>query len=155
MPAARPARRALRGTAHGLPGHAVSRKRRRPLPLTVPAQGKASQERQKGAINEMLSAKISNEVRKKVYRREGYRCALCDGTQYLQVHHVIPRGQGGSSNMDNLICLCSRCHAGAHGIDLISEPGYERDRYELMADVEQACVEYLSDIYCEQYYPFR
>ena len=36
----------------------------------------------------MLSARISNETRRFIYAREGYRCALCDSTKYLQAHGI-------------------------------------------------------------------
>lgn len=60
-----------------------------------------------------MHAGISNLTRKEVYRRDGYRCALCDCTHGLQVHHAIPRGHGGSNAVQNLITLwrslpCSR-----------------------------------------------
>ena len=92
----------------------------------------------------MLSASIPNSVRKKVYRRDGYRCALCDSTKGLQVHHVIPRSEGGSNQLQNLICLCWKCHAAAHGTIL---PGYEDIQ---PAEVAQACVEYVADLYAEE-----
>ena len=63
----------------------------------------------------MLSAHISNQTRKAVYRRDGYRCALCDDTRGLQVHHVVRRSQGGTDYAHNLITLCWKCHAAAHG----------------------------------------
>ena len=42
-----------------------------------------------------MHANINRELRRRIYRRDGWRCALCDSTRYLQIHHVIPRGQGG------------------------------------------------------------
>ena len=67
----------------------------------------------------MISANVNYNIRKAVYRRDGYRCALCDSTRYLQIHHIIPRGQGGpKDNPENMITLCADCHALAHGIDL-------------------------------------
>ena len=62
-----------------------------------------------------MHANISNEVRRGIYKRDGFRCALCDSTEGLQIHHVIPRGVGGSSSPMNLICLCWRFHNAAHG----------------------------------------
>ena len=58
----------------------------------------------------MISASIPNQTRKAVYRRDGYRCALCDSTKGLQVHHAIPRSQGGNNTEHNLITLCATCH---------------------------------------------
>ena len=69
-------------------------------------------------MNVMLSANLTKETRKSIYRRDGYRCALCDSTRFLQIHHVVPRGQGGTDSPHNLICLCSDCHALAHGTNL-------------------------------------
>lgn len=91
----------------------------------------------------MISANISNARRKKIYRRDGYRCALCDSTKYLQLHHVVPRGKGGPDTEQNLITLCSDCHALAHGTDL---RGYGATK----EDVEQAIIEYIADLYAEQ-----
>lgn len=88
----------------------------------------------------MISANIKTSTRKAVYRRDGYSCALCDSTQYLQVHHYIERGAGGYDIPQNLITLCSRCHGQAHGIDLY-------DSIITQDDIEQAIVEYLADYY--------
>lgn len=91
----------------------------------------------------MISANISKETRKRVYRRDGYRCALCDDPRRLQVHHVVMRSQGGPETEMNLITLCPRCHALCHGTDI--------DRLgKSMQDMEQACVEYLSDLYATE-----
>lgn len=94
----------------------------------------------------MLSANLTNETRKAIYRRDGYRCALCDSTRFLQVHHVVPRGQGGTNSPHNLICLCSDCHALAHGTNL-------RDWQDVtQEDIEHAIVEYLADYYAGEGY---
>ena len=63
----------------------------------------------------MLSASIPTATRKEVYRRDGYRCALCDSPKGLQIHHAVHRSEGGSNQPQNLICLCWKCHAAAHG----------------------------------------
>jgi hypothetical protein len=91
----------------------------------------------------MIGANITNETRKAVYRRENFRCALCDGEAGLQIHHVIPRGQGGTDFPHNLIALCWRCHATAHGTHLPEYDGVTS------MDIAQACVEYLSDYYAD------
>lgn len=54
----------------------------------------------------MLSAKISNDVRKAVYCRDHYQCVLCDYDRGLQIHHVVTRGQGGTNYPQNLVTLC-------------------------------------------------
>ena len=89
---------------------------------------------------------MDNTTRKAIYKRDGYRCALCDNTRYLQIHHVQPRGKGGTDNPMNLITLCSCCHAHVHNI----VPDYSDITPE---DMEQYCVEYLADHYAPEYLP--
>lgn len=96
----------------------------------------------------MISANIDRKTRKAVYERDHYRCALCDSPKYIQVHHAIPRGQGGSDSMQNLITLCQVCHANAHG-DLLDPHVWTQE------DVEQACVVYLADLYAPDWWPWR
>lgn len=90
------------------------------------------------------SAGIDRETRKRVYKRDGYRCALCDDTRTIQIHHVVPRGKGGPmENEMNLITLCPKCHCLVHGTD-IDNVGISKKQ------VQQAIVEYLSELYaCE------
>lgn len=97
---------------------------------------------------DMISANISKGDRRYIYARDGFRCALCDSTKYLQVHHCVPRGKGGTDNVQNLICLCADCHAMAHGTNL---RGWEDVTQE---DIDQACVEYLADYYAPSWNPW-
>lgn len=116
-----------------------------------------------------MAANIPNNVRRGVYKRDGWRCALCDSTDGLQIHHVWPRGKGGGNSPMNLITLCWRCHAAAHGSILQADPWVAAEYKgrqdgdmtaavrEMMDDVEQACVEYVSDYYAERgeiWYPW-
>lgn len=97
----------------------------------------------------MISANIDRETRKAVYRRDGYQCALCSSTRYLQIHHAIPRGQGGDrENPMNLVTLCMVCHMQAHGDNLDGMPFTQED-------VNQAIVEYLADTYAPRWWPWR
>jgi len=61
-------------------------------------------------------ATIRPLVRAAVLARDRYRCATpgCRSTHFLEVHHLKPRGQGGSNRAENLITLCSRCHGFVH-----------------------------------------
>jgi ATP-dependent DNA helicase RecQ len=56
-------------------------------------------------------------LRVAVLQRDGGRCVEC-GTEVqhagAHVHHVIPRAFGGTDTEDNLVALCSACHAGKH-----------------------------------------
>ena len=96
----------------------------------------------------MLSAKLTREKRRDIYRRDGYRCALCDSTRFLQIHHHVPRGQGGTNSPHNLITLCSDCHALAHGTNL-------RDLVDItQEEICQAVCEYLADYYAPAWNPW-
>ena len=106
-----------------------------------------------------LSASIPNETRKAVYARDGYRCALCDDTHGLQIHHIVHRSCGGNDTPCNLITLCWRCHAEAHGTwvaerHAVRPPHTAEERYAayrmLQDEYEQLCVEYVSDYYAER-----
>lgn len=88
----------------------------------------------------MISANVNKKARAGVYRRDGYRCALCDDPRRIQLHHVILRSQGGTDGEMNLITLCPRCHLLCHGTD-IDDLGRSAE------DMTQACIEYLSDLY--------
>lgn len=92
----------------------------------------------------MITANINKSLRKHVYKRDGYRCALCDDPRHLQIHHIIFSSQGGDKlGEQNMITLCPICHALAHGNNIA---GIDKTQ----EDMEQAISEYMSDIYaCE------
>lgn len=47
--------------------------------------------------------------------RDGYKCQNCKKKQgMLEVHHLLPKSQGGSDKLANLITLCRTCHKLAH-----------------------------------------
>lgn len=92
----------------------------------------------------MTTNTLTKKDRKAIYARDGYRCALCDSTKYIQIHHYLTRGAGGTNHPHNLITLCADCHAAAHGMILRDWPDTTKET------IEQAIVEYLSDLYAEQ-----
>ena len=54
-------------------------------------------------------------------RRAGYRCEQCGWTPrrkreraLLHAHHRLSRRRGGSNALNNLVCLCVKCHAIHH-----------------------------------------
>jgi len=51
-------------------------------------------------------------IRTEVLKRDNYRCVNCGMTgKELHVHHVVPRSEGGTNDLSNLVTLCSRCHS--------------------------------------------
>lgn len=100
-------------------------------------------------VETMISANISKQKRRYIYRREGFQCALCGSTKYLQIHHLIHRSVGGSDHEHNLICLCADCHALAHGINLFDfMPELTPD------DITHECTVYLADMYAPHWNPW-
>ena len=98
----------------------------------------------------MISANLSKSERRAIYKRDGYRCALCDSNRGLQIHHIMKRSQGGSNSPHNLITLCWVCHAIVHGTRM-------PDCADWMGPVEvhEACIEYVADYYAPDWYPWE
>lgn len=53
-------------------------------------------------------------LRRETLKRDGYRCRVRDcevrGSALLTVHHIVPRAEGGSHALRNLITLCPAHH---------------------------------------------
>lgn len=96
-----------------------------------------------------MKDKLSSKQRYEIYKRDGFMCALCGSGTGLQIHHAIPRGQGGSNLRYNLITLCATCHAQVHGFEPIPCPDITRE------DMDQLCIEYLADMYVDEWYPLE
>lgn len=64
-------------------------------------------------------ADLPDEVKRAVWRRDGYRCQECgvavaskDGCGCQpQTHHIVPKSLGGTDDLSNLTTLCLVCHA--------------------------------------------
>lgn len=56
---------------------------------------------------------VSAGLEKALLARWGYQCATpaCPHTRFLQFHHITAWADGGGTDPDNLIPLCSACHA--------------------------------------------
>lgn len=63
-----------------------------------------------------LKVEFNRTSFKEMLRRiKGCRCQVCKSTDNVQYHHIVPLFLGGSNDLDNIIPLCSVCHAKAHG----------------------------------------
>jgi hypothetical protein len=72
---------------------------------------------------------VPPRVRRLVMRRDGRRCTIsgCRSTANLEVHHIVPREDGGRHEPSNLTMMCDACHANVHrGLITItgSAPGF-------------------------------
>jgi 5-methylcytosine-specific restriction endonuclease McrA len=66
---------------------------------------------------DILSGKDWKIRRQECAERDDYRCRYCGrdiAGNFADPHHVVPRGNGGSDNMDNLRTLCRDCHNLKH-----------------------------------------
>ena len=70
---------------------------------------------------------VPDETRDEVLRRDNHQCRNCNCHLDVQVHHVLPRSQGGSNLSHNLVTLCGICHASAHRSLLVisGDPNHE------------------------------
>lgn len=58
--------------------------------------------------------------REAILHRDNYTCQCCGKKNTrLEVHHIIYRSQGGTSDEDNLITLCEDCHKDIHNGKII------------------------------------
>lgn len=75
---------------------------------------------------------IPPRIRREVLARDRHRCRRkgCNHSRFLEVHHLVPRSQGGTHDPENLVTLCSSCHQLWHQIggDLkgLLEPSCDR-----------------------------
>jgi len=61
-----------------------------------------------------LEPALYDELRNQVLRRDGWRCQACGTMSNLEVHHKEFRSQSGDDSEQNLITVCSACHAKEH-----------------------------------------
>ncbi len=53
-------------------------------------------------------------LRQQVLGRDGWRCQWCGAMSNLEVHHMEFRSHSGEDSEENLITLCTACHASVH-----------------------------------------
>ena len=61
-----------------------------------------------------LDPELYERLRQQVLRRDGWRCQLCGTMSNLEVHHKEFRSHSGDDSEENLITLCTECHAAIH-----------------------------------------
>lgn len=55
---------------------------------------------------------VTPEKRRRIKKESGFRCGFpnCGERTPLEIHHITPQAEGGSDDLENLICLCRNCH---------------------------------------------
>lgn len=56
-------------------------------------------------------------------------CELCGSVKGLEVHHIIPIVCGGDDSVDNLICVCRKCHALLTPRSVLTKIGIAKVQY--------------------------
>ncbi len=93
---------------HGLVAHAVS--------PSVAAQAECDAVIVDTTRATRATRTIPPAMRRCVTHRDGHRCAVpgCGARLWLDVHHLVPRAEGGKHDDANLALLCSAHHRRVH-----------------------------------------
>ncbi len=71
--------------------------------------------REQGNTNRLrLDTDTYRQLHRQVLERDGWRCQFCGALSNLEVHHKRFRSHSGPDSEENLITLCSACHANVH-----------------------------------------
>lgn len=64
------------------------------------------------SIERVERAKVSNELRQEIFKRDGYTCVNCGSTEKesLEIDHIMPISKGGKTEPGNLQTLCHDCN---------------------------------------------
>jgi hypothetical protein len=76
-----------------------------------------------GASSSRATQDIPPAVRRLVLRRDHGRCRVpsCRHATWVDVHHVVPREEGGGHEPENLVTLCGAHHRALHRGTLVVE----------------------------------
>ena len=55
-------------------------------------------------------AMVSERLRDEVYQRDGNKCCDCGSSHQLQLDHIFPFSEGGTTGKSNLRTLCRSCN---------------------------------------------
>lgn len=70
-------------------------------------------EAQKGKLNHGYKDGLPNNPYR-AYIRDNKKCKICGYDRIVQIHHILPRCEGGKDDLNNLITLCPNCHSLVH-----------------------------------------
>jgi 5-methylcytosine-specific restriction endonuclease McrA len=79
-------------------------------------------------VGEEKMNKRRSDIQKRIVKEVG-RCELCGSKRGLEAHHIVPVVCGGEDVDENLICVCSACHARLTPRAYLCKIGKEKKRY--------------------------
>jgi len=66
-------------------------------------------------MSDYLYPKNWDKLRRIVYKRAKYTCQYCgEHYQGINAHYIIALSKCGKNDLNNLICICDRCHSILH-----------------------------------------
>jgi 5-methylcytosine-specific restriction endonuclease McrA len=68
----------------------------------------------RASVKKNINNIISQDDRLKIIEADGFACRFCGRENYLHVHHIRYRSEGGSDDSSNLITLCGQHHDVVH-----------------------------------------
>ena len=75
---------------------------------------------------EYLKSDYWKEVAYQVKKRAGFKCQLCNSQLDIVAHHRCYAHRGDElKHLDDLVCICQRCHAAVHCKDEVREKPVE------------------------------
>jgi len=67
-------------------------------------------------------ARLKISIKKAVLKRDRGQCQICGERQWLDVHHINPRENGGNDDLSNLATVCRGHHRSLHARGLSYNP---------------------------------
>lgn len=72
-------------------------------------------ERKRTKVGSTSILDVSKRTVMKILRRANIGCSICQwNAASCDIHHIIPKREGGTNDMSNLIVICPNCHRMAH-----------------------------------------
>ena len=74
------------------------------------SQFKSTYSNPKQTLSKKRSRRITQEVKDKVWNRDGGKCVDCCSNENLEFDHIIPHSKGGANTYRNIQLLCEPCN---------------------------------------------
>ena len=94
-----------------------------PAPKHAPGRAASGRDVEPRGQRHRAHQDIPPAVRRQVLRRDGGRCLVpgCRHATFVDIHHLIPRAEGGDHDPDTLVTLCAAHHRAQHRGQLVIE----------------------------------
>jgi hypothetical protein len=75
-------------------------------------------------LDRLLADPIPEDVKRRVFERDGGRCLACGSRELIQFNHVIPSSLGGENEPENIRLLCGACNRRV-ALAAVSQPAIQ------------------------------